>query len=114
MHRLVNALPVGTVTAVLLLACPATAVAAIQDYQIVRLVAMKSECAHDQLRRENESDDAVVFHVSCKNTSHYPDGVRVVCDDPQYASSCQIQTEAREYNFLEMLQSGDKSEGATQ
>ena len=114
MQRLVNAFPVGAGTAVLLLSCSATAVAAIQDYQIARLVAMKSESVHDQLRREDESDDGVVFHVSCANSSHYPDGVRVVCDDPEYASSCQIQTEAREYNFLEMLQSGDRSEEATQ
>ena len=89
--------------AAFLLASPLT-FAAIQDYQVIRLIAMKSDCRKDTLSRQSETQSQVLFHATCKNQSHYPDGVVVECSDPEDEMSCVIKTQSKQFNHLKMLQ----------
>ena len=83
---------------------PPQALAAVQDYQVVRLIAMKSDCHKDTLNRQVETESQLVFHATCKNQSHYPDGELVECSDPDDEMSCVIQTQSKQFNNLQMLQ----------
>lgn len=78
--------------------------AGIQDYQIVRLITMKSDCNRSSLKRVNKPDGAVLFFSECSNVSHYPDGVTVICVDPDNEQSCKVQTQAKQFDYLKMLQ----------
>jgi predicted NAD/FAD-binding protein len=81
--------------------------AAVQDYQVIRLIMMKSECVQDQLTRTDKSDGSIEFLAHCKNLSHYPDGLHVVCSDGEDERSCKVQTQAKQFNSLKLLQSSE-------
>lgn len=87
-----------------LLLLPISAFAGVQDYQIVRLIAMKSECSRTTLVRTELGEGKLRFHAECRNVSHYPDGVNVVCSDETDERSCTIQTEAKKFDHLKLLQ----------
>lgn len=78
--------------------------AGIQDYQVVRLIAMKSDCNRSSLKRVDKANGTVVFFSECSNVSHYPDGVTVLCVDPDNEQSCKVQTQAKQFDYLKMLQ----------
>lgn len=78
--------------------------AGIQDYQIIRLITMKSDCNRKNLERTDSDDGTVTFFASCSNVSHYPDGVSVLCTDPENEQTCKIQTQAKQFNHLKLLQ----------
>jgi hypothetical protein len=81
--------------------------AAVQDYQVIRLVAMKSDCIKNDLLRTERSDGSIEFFISCKNLSHYPDGLQVTCSNVEDERSCKIKTEAKQFNNLKLLQSAE-------
>jgi hypothetical protein len=78
--------------------------AGIQDYQIIRLITMKSYCNHKSLERTDSDNGTVTFFTSCLNVSHYPDGIFVICSDPENEQTCKIQTQAKQFNHLKLLQ----------
>ncbi|MEM0910935.1 MAG: hypothetical protein AAGJ37_08155, partial [Pseudomonadota bacterium] len=78
--------------------------ASILDYQIVRLIAMDSDCASDELTRTNNDDGTVSFFMTCTNVSHYPDGVIVHCPDATNERSCKVKTESKSFDNLKLLQ----------
>lgn len=78
--------------------------AGIQDYQIIRLITMKSECNRQSLERIDNENGTVSFFASCSNVSHYPDGVSILCSDSENEQTCKIQTQAKEFNHLKLLQ----------
>ncbi|EAR62090.1 hypothetical protein [Neptuniibacter caesariensis] len=80
-------------------------VAEVKDYQVIRLIAMKSECQREDLNRFNRDKKSVTFQAKCSNVSHYPDGVKVHCSDRGDERSCKIMTAAKEFNHLKLLQS---------
>ncbi len=78
--------------------------AGIQNYQVVRLIAMKSDCNRSSLKRVDKANGTVVFFSECSNVSHYPDGLTVMCVDPDNEQSCKVQTQAKQFDYLKMLQ----------
>ncbi len=78
--------------------------AGIQDYQIIRLISMKSDCSRKNLERTDNENGTVSFFAACSNVSHYPDGVKVLCDDPDNEQSCKILTESKKFEYLKLLQ----------
>ena len=80
------------------------AYAGIQDYQIIRLITMKSDCSRKNLERTENDNGTVSFFAACSNVSHYPDGVKVLCDDPDNEQSCKILTESKKFEHLKLLQ----------
>lgn len=88
----------------LFLLITSSAVAEVKDYQIIRLIAMKSECNRKDLSRFYRDETSVSFKSKCTNVSHYPDGLTVHCIDKEDETSCKIMTAARQFNYLRLLQ----------
>lgn len=78
--------------------------AGIQDYQIIRLITMKSDCSRKSLERTDNENGTVSFFAACSNVSHYPDGVKVLCDDQDNEQSCKILTKSKKFEHLKLLQ----------
>ncbi len=78
--------------------------AGIQDYQVIRLISMKSDCVRKNLERTDHHNGTSSFFADCSNVSHYPDGVHVLCEDPENEQSCKILTESKKFNYLKLLQ----------
>lgn len=81
-----------------------SALASVKDYQVKRLIMMKSDCVEQSLERNKTESGALMFVAQCKNLSHYPDGVKVLCEDPEDERSCKVQTQAKSYDHLRLLQ----------
>jgi len=81
-----------------------TVSAQILDYQILRLVAMKSECQRDEIQREVSDKGGLLFRVSCQNVSHYPEGLQIGCPDAHNERSCKLLNRGREFKQLHLLQ----------
>lgn len=65
---------------------------------------MKSDCVEQSLVRNETESGGLLFIAQCKNLSHYPDGVKVLCDDSEDERSCKLQTKAKSYDHLRLLQ----------
>ena len=94
------------------LAClvPDGARAELKDYQIARMIMLKSDCQLTALTRELKTDGSAVFTGQCKNASHYPDGIVVLCPDIENNDerSCKIATESKTFDGLKLLQSEEE------
>lgn len=89
---------------------PGPAQAELKDYQIARLIMLKSDCQLIELAREVKADRSAVFSGQCSNASHYPDGIVVLCPDIDNNDerSCRIATEAKTFDSLNLLQREDE------
>lgn len=93
-----------TLSILILSLVSASALASVKDYQVKRLIMMKSDCVEQSLARTETESGGLMFVAQCKNLSHYPDGVKVLCDDPEDERSCKLQTKAKSYDHLRLLQ----------
>lgn len=80
--------------------------AELKDYQIVRMIMLKSECQLAELERDLKPDRSVKFKASCKNESFYPDGVTITCPDIDNndAHACVLDAKKKSFDSLELLQ----------
>lgn len=89
-----------------LLMVPCAALAELKDYQVGRLIMLKSDCQVTSLKRTEEKDGSWTYRGVCGNKTFYPDGIRVNCPDPQSNDerSCVIETKAKSFDHLKLLQ----------
>ena len=85
----------------LALVVPATA--EVKDYQIRRMLMLKTECQVVGLDIETLEQGKGRFLAACENVSHYPDGVEILCPDTEDERECRIVTVKREFRHLESL-----------
>lgn len=80
--------------------------AELKDYQVGRLIMLRSDCQVVGLTRKEESNGSWTYLGRCSNESFYPDGIRVRCPDPESNDerTCVIETKARKFESLRLLQ----------
>lgn len=88
---------------VLALAPAVPATAEVKDYQIRRMLMLKTECQVVGLETEVLPEGKGRFAAECENVSHYPDGVEILCPDTEDERDCRIATAKREFRHLESL-----------
>lgn len=93
-------------TVALVLCMPSPVRAEIQDYMILRLVYLKTSCGTESLERMASASDQRRFKVQCKDVNTYPDGLTVACSDIDDDRSCRVETDARKFKDLRLLQPG--------
>lgn len=76
----------------------------IHDYQILRLLYLATPCGVTVLTKLDSAPEIRRFRAECSNVSAYPKGVTVVCTDVNDDRSCRIETPAREFDSLRLLQ----------
>lgn len=97
----------------------------IKEYQIRRMLMLKTECGVAGLdiskidgskidgsgiaggagaggRRADRYTDR--FLAACENVAHYPDGVEIVCPDTEDEQDCRLLTRKREFPHLKLFQ----------
>ena len=67
--------------------------AVIEDDELVQMVQTNTECTVDNVERSVSPDGQLIFQIDCSNLIFYPDGIRVVCQDPDKRDSCTITKE---------------------
>jgi len=80
--------------------------AELKDFQIARLILTRSECIlKGQLIRTEQSDGSWSYHGDCSYETFYPDGIDVLCPDPDDNDerACTILTRKKEFLYLELL-----------
>ncbi|MEE7455286.1 hypothetical protein MPAR168_00220 [Methylorubrum populi] len=85
---------------------PAPARAEIKEYQIRRMLMLKTDCTVTGLDTARIADDPRLrerFLATCENVSHYPDGVEIVCPDTEDERDCTLLTAKREFPHLRLL-----------
>jgi hypothetical protein len=85
---------------------PAPARAEVKEYQIRRMLMLKTECTVTGLDTAQIADDPRLrerFLATCENVSHYPDGVEIVCPDTEDERDCTLLTAKREFPHLRLL-----------
>lgn len=85
---------------------PAPACAEVKEYQIRRMLMLKTECTVTGLDIARIADDPRLrerFLATCENVSHYPDGVEIVCPDTEDERDCTLLTAKREFPHLRLL-----------
>ncbi len=75
----------------------------INDYFVRRLVLYESDCRLDTLAREKTNNQQARFFVTCQNISFYPDGIDITCSNEDDETSCEIKTNSRKFNSLDVL-----------
>lgn len=86
----------------MVLGLPSTSFAEVKEYQIRRMLMLKTECMVTGLEISvKEGRDR--FFASCENVSHYPDGVEILCPDTEDERDCRIATSKKEFRSLELL-----------
>lgn len=83
-----------------------SAIAELKDFQIARLIITRSECIlKGQLSRTEQSDGAWSYHGDCSNETFYPDGIDVLCPDPDDNDerACKILTAKKSFLYLDLL-----------
>lgn len=81
-----------------------------QEYQIRRLIYLSTACGIETYSIIDEKPGHEVFKVTCKNVSSYPDGIEIVCSDPDDDRSCKVTTEASHFDQLELMRPREYSE----
>lgn len=101
-----QARPVLAYTVMVLLTTPQSAWAEMKDYQIIRMIMLKSECQLAELKRHVREDRSVEFKATCKNESFYPDGVTITCPDIDNNDerTCAMDAKRKSFDSLELLQ----------
>lgn len=74
----------------------------VKDYQIRRMLMLKTECQVTGLD-VSVKDGRDRFFATCENVSHYPDGVEILCPDTEDERDCHIATAKRDFRNLELL-----------
>lgn len=85
---------------------PVPARAEVKEYQIRRMLMLKTECTVIGLDTARIADDPRLrerFLATCENVSHYPDGVEIVCPDTEDERDCTLLTAKREFPHLRLL-----------
>ena len=77
--------------------------AAILEYQIRRLIIIKTECQIIRVTKSENKDGSLTYHTKCENVSFYPDGVKINCTDPDLETSCKILTKKKRFDNLDLL-----------
>lgn len=82
------------------------AFAELKDYQIVRMIMLKTECQLAKLKREVRQDQSIRFKATCKNESFYPEGVTITCPDIDNNDerTCAMDAKRKSFDSLELLQ----------
>ncbi|MFW1677735.1 hypothetical protein ACFVYJ_08130 [Pontibacter sp. JAM-7] len=96
----------GLIISLVVLATPAFA--QVMDYQVLRLVSLKTDCRRDNLTREITDNGGLLFQVRCQNISHFPQGVKIFCPDASDERSCVLLNKGVEFKQLMLLQGGEQ------
>ena len=86
---------------------PIPARAEVKEYQIRRMLMLKTECTVTGLDISRLADPAAYrdrFFATCENVSHYPDGVEILCPDTEDERDCRLMTAKRDFPHLRLLQ----------
>ncbi|MFG5118828.1 hypothetical protein [Methylorubrum sp. POS3] len=85
---------------------PAAPRAEVKEYQIRRMLMLKTDCTVTGLDSARVADDPHTrerFLATCENVSHYPDGVEIVCPETEDERDCTLLTAKREFPHLRLL-----------
>jgi len=83
--------------------CSSPLQAAVLDYQIRRLIVLKTNCQIVNLARAKTKQGSLSFQAKCENVSFYPDGVEIICNDPDLETSCKVLTKEKRFDQLNLL-----------
>ncbi|MDH4981033.1 hypothetical protein [Hyphomicrobium sp. D-2] len=85
-------------------AANSSARAEIKDYMILRLLYLDTSCGVDHLELlEPDADGNQRFYAKCRNVGSYPDGLEVLCTDPDDDRACKVTTPEKTFKHLELL-----------
>ncbi|MBE7198387.1 MAG: hypothetical protein INR70_11370 [Parafilimonas terrae] len=80
--------------------------AEIKEYQIRRMLMLKTECGVSGIAitpvTGQPGHDATRFMAECENVTHYPDGVEILCPDTEDEHDCRIVTVKRAFPHLHL------------
>ena len=83
------------------------AAAEIKEYQIRRMLMLKTQCGVSGLDIATIADPADRythrFLATCENVTHYPDGVEILCPDTEDERDCRMLTVKREFPHLHLM-----------
>jgi hypothetical protein len=85
-------------------AWPGSSSAEIHDYMILRLLYLHSTCGTLSLERIDVPAPQSRFKATCKDVTTFPDGLTVLCTDPDDDRSCRIETAPTTFDNLDLLQ----------
>jgi hypothetical protein len=92
------------IAAVLLVGMICSAAQAVTaEYQIRRLVYLKTSCGLESLVALETSSGRERFEATCNNISAYPNGLEIICTDPVDDRSCMITTRAVRFDQLQLM-----------
>lgn len=77
--------------------------AEIHDYMILRLLYLNSSCGTLTVERVASEAPLKRYKATCKNVSAYPDGLTVLCTDPDDDRHCRIETPEKTFQHLDLL-----------
>ena len=97
----------GAPFALLITVLALPAAAEIQEYQVRRLLLMRTSCEVTVIRMDERAGRARSYHADCVNAGFYPDGVEIDCADREDERSCVVLTTARSFDHLRLLQPSD-------
>ncbi|CEJ87493.1 conserved exported hypothetical protein [Hyphomicrobium sp. GJ21] len=80
-----------------------TAQAVTAEYQIRRIVYLKTSCGLESLVTLEASSGRERFKATCNNISAYPKGLEIICTDPVDDRSCMITTRAVRFDQLQLM-----------
>ena len=80
--------------------------AEIKEYQIRRMLMLKTDCGVSSLDvapvTEQPGRYETRFLAGCENVTHYPDGVEILCPDTEDEHDCRIVTVKRAFPHLHL------------
>lgn len=79
------------------------AYAEVKDFQIRRMLMLKTECQVTGLEDQAGPEGAHRFLAACENVGFYPDGVEILCPPSHDEMDCQIVTKKTEFRHLRPL-----------
>lgn len=93
------------VLGVLIVGSASPAYPELKDEQVGHLIFMKTDCRLQKLRSTDNEDGSRAYTGTCQNLTHYPDGIRVTCPDPDNDDerTCTIHTKPRSFDHLDLL-----------
>lgn len=77
--------------------------AEIKDYEVLRLLYLRSACGMASITSRDTSPEKVRFKADCQNKTAFPDGAEVVCTDHHDDRSCTVETKHRNFHSLELI-----------
>lgn len=78
--------------------------AEIHDYMILRLLYLHTSCGTLSLERMETAAPHARFKATCKNVNGYPEGLTILCTDPDDDRTCRVETPAKTFDHLDLLQ----------